>query len=126
MKRTRNKSSSLEKYAGSSYRCNIGLTTAYLSFDLCSVTDTYQMIGSITSSFGQLCHFPSYRLTNPDSTSTLHSISEIGDHVLDMRSVDRNKEEIPNKHVSQVALFPQYDQSKYQDMRPAASCLILR
>jgi hypothetical protein len=81
------------------------------------------MMGSITSSFGQICDFPSYRLTNPDSTSTLHSISEIGDHVLDMSPVDRNKEEILYKHVSQVALFPRYDHSKYQDMRTVASYL---
>jgi len=75
------------------------------------------MIGSIISSFGQLCDLQSYRLTNSDSTSTLQSLSDIGGHISDMRSFDQNKGEISYKYVSQVALFPLYDHSKDQDMR---------
>ena len=83
------------------------------------------MIGSIISSLEQLRDFPSYRLTNSDSTRTLHSVSEIGGHILGMCSVDQNNEEISYKHVSHIALFPRYDHSKYQDMRRAATCLTI-
>jgi len=84
------------------------------------------MIGSIISSLRQLCDFPSYRLTNFDSTSTLQSVSEVGGHILDMHSVDQNNEEISYKNVSQVALFLRYDHSKYQDKRRAAFYLTVQ
>jgi len=75
------------------------------------------MIGSIISPFEHLCDFQSYRLTNSDSTSTLQSVSVTGGHISDMRSVDQNKGEISYEHVLQVALFPWYGHSKYQDKR---------